>query len=167
MKSIDEAKRSNYRYLPPKNELYSPDIPIVTIIIDCYYKLVLVKQSVQSILNQDYHNVELLLQLHNTWIKNKESINNRIKETTNKIKNINFIGNKKLKELKLQIEQQEIEEKIKKTKNQLDKLKAIEVEDYNKKIQKIQKNIWIDYSKSEVNNLLKDHKKLLKVILNL
>ena len=108
------------------------------------------------------HNVELLLQLHNTWIKNKESINNRIKETTNKIKNINFIGNKKLKELKLQIEQQEIEEKIKKTKNQLDKLKAIEVEDYNKKIQKIQKNIWIDYSKSEVNNLLKDHKKLLK-----
>ena len=61
MKSIDEAKRSNYRYLPPKNELYSPDLPIVTIIIDCYYKLVLVKQSVQSILNQDYQNVELLL----------------------------------------------------------------------------------------------------------
>ena len=61
MKSIDEAKQSNYRYLPPKNELYSPDLPIVTIIIDCYYKLDLVKQSVQSILNQDYHNVELLL----------------------------------------------------------------------------------------------------------
>jgi glycosyltransferase involved in cell wall biosynthesis len=61
MKSIDEAKQSNYRYLPPKNELYSPDLPIITIIIDCYYKLDLVKQSVQSILNQDYHNVELLL----------------------------------------------------------------------------------------------------------
>ena len=61
MKSIDEAKRSNYRYLPPKNELYSPDLPIVTIIIDCYYKLNLVKQSIQSILKQNYQNTELLL----------------------------------------------------------------------------------------------------------
>jgi len=61
MNSIDEAKRSNYRYLPPKNELYSPDLPIVTIIIDCYYKLNLVKQSIQSILKQNYQNTELLL----------------------------------------------------------------------------------------------------------
>ena len=43
MLSIDEAKQSDYRYLPPKSELYNPDLPIVTIIIDCYYKLNLVK----------------------------------------------------------------------------------------------------------------------------
>ena len=61
MLSIDEAKQSDYRYLPPKSEIYNPSLPVVTIIIDCYYKLNLVKQSIQSILKQDYHNVELLL----------------------------------------------------------------------------------------------------------
>ena len=61
MLSIDEAKQSDYRYLPPKSELYNPDLPIVTIIIDCYYKLNLVKQSIQSILKQNYQNTELLL----------------------------------------------------------------------------------------------------------
>ena len=61
MISIDEAKQSDYRYLPPKSELYNPDLPIVTIIIDCYYKLNLVKQSIQSILKQNYQNTELLL----------------------------------------------------------------------------------------------------------
>jgi glycosyltransferase involved in cell wall biosynthesis len=87
MKSIDEAKRSNYRYLPPKNELYSPDLPIVTIIIDCYYKLDLVKQSVQSILNQDYHNVELLL------IDNgaEDLVSDYIRQVYEKYKNIALI----------------------------------------------------------------------------
>ena len=87
MKSIDEAKRSNYRYLPPKNELYSPDLPIVTIIIDCYYKLDLVKQSVQSILNQDYHNVELLL------IDNgaEDLVSDYIRQVYEKEKNITLI----------------------------------------------------------------------------
>ena len=61
MLSIDEVKQSDYRYLPPKSEIYNPSLPVVTIIIDCYYKLNLVKQSIQSILKQDYHNVELLL----------------------------------------------------------------------------------------------------------
>ena len=87
MKSIDEAKQSNYRYLPPKNELYSPDLPIVTIIIDCYYKLDLVKQSVQSILNQDYHNVELLL------IDNgaEDLVSDYIRQVYEKYKNIALI----------------------------------------------------------------------------
>ena len=61
MPSIDEAKLSNYEYMPSKNEQYIPGQAIVTVIIDCYYKLDLVKQSIQSVLNQDYHNVELLL----------------------------------------------------------------------------------------------------------
>jgi len=61
MLSIDEVKQSDYRYFPPKSEIYNPSLPVVTIIIDCYYKLNLVKQSIQSILKQDYHNVELLL----------------------------------------------------------------------------------------------------------
>ncbi len=61
MLSIDEAKLSNYEYMPSKNEQYIPGQEIVTVIIDCYYKLDLIKQSIQSVLNQDYHNVELLL----------------------------------------------------------------------------------------------------------
>ena len=51
MPSIDEAKLSNYEYMPSKNEQYIPGQAIVTVIIDCYYKLDLVKQSIQSVLN--------------------------------------------------------------------------------------------------------------------
>jgi len=87
MPSIDEAKLSNYEYMPSKNEQYIPGQAIVTVIIDCYYKLDLVKQSIQSVLNQDYHNVELLL------IDNgaEELVSDYIRQVYEKHKNIALI----------------------------------------------------------------------------
>ena len=59
--SISEARSTSYRYLQPICESYSEGSPILSVIIDCYYRLDLVRQSIQSVLNQDYPNVELIL----------------------------------------------------------------------------------------------------------
>ena len=80
MNAIEEAKKSNYKYLPPIVENYEPSSQIITVIVDCYYGLNYVQQSVQSILDQDYRNVELMLidngaeqdvseYLHNIYVK--------------------------------------------------------------------------------------------------
>jgi glycosyltransferase involved in cell wall biosynthesis len=61
MISIDEARRSTYKYVPTKDKIYQHDQLIITVIIDCYYNLNLIKKSVSSVLKQDYCNVELLL----------------------------------------------------------------------------------------------------------
>src|SRR5207253_2943086 len=59
--SIAEAKQTPFKFEPAVRESYQPDRPVLSVIIDCYYGLDLVKQSVQSVLDQDYPNVELLL----------------------------------------------------------------------------------------------------------
>lgn len=59
--SISEARSSSYEYFPPNRESYETARPILSVIVDCYYKLDLVKQSIQSVINQDYSNVELIL----------------------------------------------------------------------------------------------------------
>jgi len=59
--SISEAMSISFQYLPPVGEAYESDKPILSVIIDCYYKLDLVRQSIQSVLDQDYPNVELIL----------------------------------------------------------------------------------------------------------
>jgi len=80
MKAIEEAGKSDYKYSHPIKEDYDYDSQIVTVIVDCYYGLNYVQQSVQSILDQDYHNVELMLidngaeqdvseYLHNIYVK--------------------------------------------------------------------------------------------------
>ena len=61
MKSITEAEKSIHKFLPAIHEKYNSSEPIVSIIIDCFYKLDLVKESIQSVLNQDYQNVEIVL----------------------------------------------------------------------------------------------------------
>ena len=61
MKSIKEAEKSIHKFLPAIHEKYNSIEPIVSVIIDCYYKLDLVKQSIQSVLDQDYQNVEIVL----------------------------------------------------------------------------------------------------------
>jgi len=61
MKSITEAEKSIHKFLPAIHEKYNSSEPIVSVIIDCFYKLDLVKQSIQSVLNQDYQNVEIVL----------------------------------------------------------------------------------------------------------
>jgi len=61
MYSIDEARQSDYHYIAPIDELYKSDKPIISVIVDCYYKLDLIKQAIQSVLSQSYCNVELVL----------------------------------------------------------------------------------------------------------
>lgn len=59
--SISEAKASEFSYLPPEREEYDQSKPILTVFIHCYYRLDLVRQSIQSVIDQDYPNVELIL----------------------------------------------------------------------------------------------------------
>ncbi len=59
--SISEAKSADFTFFPAGNERYEPGSPILTVAIDCYYRLDLVKQSIHSVLAQDYPNVELIL----------------------------------------------------------------------------------------------------------
>ena len=51
MKSIKEAEKSIHKFLPAIHEKYNSSEPIISIIIDCYYRLDLVKQSIQSALD--------------------------------------------------------------------------------------------------------------------
>ena len=59
--AIEESKKSEYNYLPPIQEKYAFNDLIISIVIDCYYGLDLVKQAVRSVLDQDYRNVELVI----------------------------------------------------------------------------------------------------------
>ncbi len=61
MKSIERARVSDYKYIAPIREIYNSSEKIITVIVDCYYELDLVKQSIQSVLDQDYINVELMI----------------------------------------------------------------------------------------------------------
>jgi glycosyltransferase involved in cell wall biosynthesis len=61
MNAIEESKKSEYTYLPPIQEKYAFNDLIISIVIDCYYGLDLVKQAVRSVLDQDYRNVELVI----------------------------------------------------------------------------------------------------------
>ena len=63
MNAIEEFKSKElvYEFLPIIREKFNSNEPIVSIIIDCYYGLDLAKQSIQSVLNQDYQNVEIVL----------------------------------------------------------------------------------------------------------
>ena len=61
MNAIEESKKSEYTYLPPIQEKYAFNDLIISIVIDCYYGLDLVKQAVRSVLDQDYRNIELII----------------------------------------------------------------------------------------------------------
>ncbi|MBT4730515.1 glycosyltransferase [Candidatus Woesearchaeota archaeon] len=91
MFSIDEAKQSDYKYIPSKNDSYILNETIVTVIIDCYYGIDLVKQSIQSILNQDYNNVELLIIDNGS----EKIVSNYISRIHRECKNVSLIVFKK------------------------------------------------------------------------
>lgn len=59
--SISEARSASFQYLPPVGEAYEAGKPVLSVIVDCYYRLDLVRQSIQSVFDQDYPNVELVL----------------------------------------------------------------------------------------------------------
>lgn len=57
----DKYKNYKYTFFPSKKEIYDSTKPILTIIHDAYFDLPLVMQATESILNQTYQNVELML----------------------------------------------------------------------------------------------------------
>ena len=58
--SILEALKVEHTAHPPLNEEYRDGL-ILSVILDCYFGLDYIKQSIQSVLEQDYINVELML----------------------------------------------------------------------------------------------------------
>ena len=58
--SIVESSKVKHRFFPPLRESYNDEI-IISIIIDCYHQLNYIKESVGSVLRQEYNNVELML----------------------------------------------------------------------------------------------------------
>jgi glycosyltransferase involved in cell wall biosynthesis len=58
--SISAALKVEHQVLSPLKEIYD-DGPIISVILDCFYGLEYIKQSVQSVIDQEYSNVELML----------------------------------------------------------------------------------------------------------
>ena len=74
MNAIEEFKSKElfYEFLPIIREKFNSNEPIVSIIIDCYYGLDLVKQSIQSLLNQDYTDFILVISDNNSTDRTSE-----------------------------------------------------------------------------------------------
>jgi len=58
--SISESLKVEHQFCPPLKEIYDEGL-IISVILDCFYGLEYIKQSVQSVITQDYKNVELML----------------------------------------------------------------------------------------------------------
>ena len=58
--SIVESSKVEHRFFPSLKESYNDGI-IISIIIDCYHGLNYIKESIGSVLRQEYNNVELML----------------------------------------------------------------------------------------------------------
>ena len=61
MNAIEESKKVDYQFFPTLIEDYQDNKMTLSVIIDCYFNLGYVKESVESALNQDYPNVEIML----------------------------------------------------------------------------------------------------------
>jgi cellulose synthase/poly-beta-1,6-N-acetylglucosamine synthase-like glycosyltransferase len=61
MSLIDYALSHEYQFHPAKSEVYDDSLPIITIHIDAYYGLPYLKEAINSVHDQTYPNVELLL----------------------------------------------------------------------------------------------------------
>ena len=84
MNAIEESKKVDYQFFPTLIEDYQDNKMTLSVIIDCYFNLGYVKESVESALNQDYPNVEIML------IDNgaSEDISSYLKRIYNNNKNI-------------------------------------------------------------------------------
>ena len=58
--SFSESSKVEHQFYPSINEIYD-DGMIISVILDCFYHLEYVKQSIKSVIEQDYNNVELML----------------------------------------------------------------------------------------------------------
>ncbi len=58
--SIVESSKVEHRFFPSLKESYNDGI-IISIIIDCYHQLHYIKESIGSVFDQEYNNVELIL----------------------------------------------------------------------------------------------------------
>jgi len=58
--TISESLKVDHEFLPSLEDAYDDEI-IISIILDCFYDLNYIKQSIKSVIEQDYNNVELCL----------------------------------------------------------------------------------------------------------
>lgn len=84
---LDKYKEYKHGFFPAQWESYIENKPILTIIQDSYFNLPLVRQAVESILNQSYPNVELML------IDNgaKEDVSEYLRKIYETEKNVSFV----------------------------------------------------------------------------
>ena len=61
MSLIEKALQVSHSYNAPIVEDYESSLPILSIHIDAFYNVEYTKQAVESVLNQTYSNVELIL----------------------------------------------------------------------------------------------------------
>ena len=61
MSLIEKALQVSHSYNAPIVEDYESSLPILSIHIDAFYNVEYIKQAVESVLNQTYSNVELIL----------------------------------------------------------------------------------------------------------
>lgn len=85
--SISEAKASTFEYFPANKEVFEPGRPVLSIIIDCYYRRDLVRESIQSVIDQEYPNVELILVNNGA----EQDVSDYLLHIHNSIKNVPLI----------------------------------------------------------------------------
>lgn len=81
--NFNEALSSTYKYNPAIKEDYEKGKPILSVIFSCYHQLNFIKHSLQSIQDQDYQNVELILVDNDAQLDVKEYIHNCYENFTN------------------------------------------------------------------------------------
>ncbi|AXR64996.1 glycosyltransferase family A protein [Leptospira mayottensis] len=89
---LDKYKDYKYTFFPSKREIYDSSEPILTIILDAYFDLSLVMQAIESILNQTYQNVELML-IDNGALEEVSSYLRKIYEEKKNVSLIKFDRN--------------------------------------------------------------------------
>jgi glycosyltransferase involved in cell wall biosynthesis len=72
-----------FSYSAPLNESYISDKPILTIIVDVFYNLPLVRESIGSVLSQTYPNVELIIVDNGAYPEVKEYIHSVYQNSKN------------------------------------------------------------------------------------
>ncbi|HIF61250.1 MAG TPA: glycosyltransferase family 2 protein, partial [Rhodospirillales bacterium] len=80
---FSEAKSSVYKYEPVINQKFEKDKPIFSIFICCYYNLDYIRQSIKSVLDQDYTNIELILVDNGAHLDVREYLREFYKNSTN------------------------------------------------------------------------------------
>jgi glycosyltransferase involved in cell wall biosynthesis len=92
MSFVKEAIKVKHKYSPPLREKFEQNKPIFTVIIDAYFNKKYLKQAVESVQNQTYQNIELIL-VDNASIEDVPQYLEDIYQTAINVKLIKFKEN--------------------------------------------------------------------------